>query len=99
MGQEARQKGDIPGLKRHGFPFNLHDPAVRIADADFQMVMKMQMLRFDVGDSPAVPAQQQDWKLNRQAVVAVLDDGLLFSGHIRKAPVPIYRLLVEGTLW
>lgn len=40
----------------------------------------MEVLTFDIGDLPAFTAEQQHREMDRQAVVAVLDDGLLFLG-------------------
>lgn len=44
------------------------------------MVVEMQMLALDIGDLPAFAAEQQDREMDRQAIVAVLNDGFLFLG-------------------
>lgn len=47
----------------------------------------MEVLTFDIGDLPAFTAEQQHREMDRQAVVAVLDDGLLFSGAYPGSPL------------
>ncbi|MNY71966.1 hypothetical protein D3C86_2104170 [compost metagenome] len=56
MGEVPRDEGYVTGYKRYRFPFDLHDAAVGIADANLQMVMEMEMLASDSGNLPAFPA-------------------------------------------
>ncbi|MFD1909760.1 hypothetical protein ACFTAO_02555 [Paenibacillus rhizoplanae] len=51
------------------------------------MVVEMQVLALDVRDLPAFAAEQQDREMDRQAVVAVFDDGFLFFWASSAAPV------------
>lgn len=66
----AGDAGDIPRFKIYRIAVELHGAAVGMAQPDFETVMEMKPTARDIGNSPMLPAEDENRKVYRQIIVA-----------------------------
>jgi len=64
-----------------GCPVELHDRRLGVAYADFKAVVKMQTAGFNIGNMPAIPCKQKDWKIRRQIVASAFQNASFSLWH------------------
>ena len=79
----SRNAGDVPLLEKETFlSVKFHIPALRVAYADLQTIVEVQVLAWNVRDLPVFAGQEKDRKVRGQIVAAVLGDIILGFWHI-----------------
>ncbi len=77
MGHVFGDYSHVSSPERKRFAEKFHIPAVRMADADFQAIVKMLPSAGDIGNPPVLAGEQQNGKIHRKIVIAVFCDGIL----------------------
>ena len=91
VGDIPGNTGDIPFFEGHGFAVKFHRAAVRVAEADFQTVVKMETAAGNIRYFPMSACKDKNRKVRRKIIVAVFHDSVFGFGHIRPPFTGIYN--------